>query len=638
MRRPTDKPKSLSDLRANIWEIAADYSLSEQDLIQHLLDRIGEMINCSRVCFSVPQNSSGKKGIVCVQEWLNRDVRPAVGYSVPAILKDHFKELTHTEITREKALEFIRPVFRPLIKPIVSKLIKDQDIDTVTIFPYYVHSKVEGWFTIDVCHSADFKPVITDEIQAIMDEVIHIVSLHREKKEAEEKLQQAYNQMEQKVKERTLEVQRKNRELIKKDEEILEQNRILETSLEILSHDTRNIYMGLYVMLKEMEDQELAAVLKENIDELYEMTMESAGILESKKRIQDLVEMIGSIRCTSERVTVKDFPRVELRARFTPNLFAETSSLFKNAIGNLIENGLKYSPGDEKVIIDVSIQESLIRIDVIDHGPGISDQDKLRVFDKFYRTGDSRVEGTGRGLWITKNLIEKDGGSLTVMDNPPGGSLFRVEIPMYRLTAMKKGKELLAGWFNLTEEAVQKRLDATEILLHYNEDEVVDRESALFNILLRELRSENRKKSISHIKWKMEQLMKLNPEGSSVLIVDDSVYVHYYLARYLTELGYRIAGFALNGEEGIRQYKKLNPELVTLDHTMPVKNGIETAVELIRINRRQPILFVTAAGELKVFQQELAKKVTHKQMALLTKPLTRKQLSAALHELEESSN
>lgn len=71
-------------------------------------------------------------------------------------------------------------------------------------------------------------------------------------------------------------------------------------------------------------------------------------------------------------------------------------------------------------------------VDVADNGPGIPDDDKERIFDRFYRldNGKSReMGGTGLGLSITKAAVEAHGGMVTILENPAGGALFRVIFP-----------------------------------------------------------------------------------------------------------------------------------------------------------------------------------------------------------------
>ena len=100
---------------------------------------------------------------------------------------------------------------------------------------------------------------------------------------------------------------------------------------------------------------------------------------------------------------------------------------------NLIENAAKYSQPEP--VIEVSLrrggQQELIW-EVADNGMGIPDREKRRVFTKFYRIGneDTRTtKGTGLGLFIVKELVERHGGQLELLDNQPRGTRFRIYLP-----------------------------------------------------------------------------------------------------------------------------------------------------------------------------------------------------------------
>ncbi len=91
---------------------------------------------------------------------------------------------------------------------------------------------------------------------------------------------------------------------------------------------------------------------------------------------------------------------------------------------NLIENAGKYSPAGS--VISVSLKDSGpdVLLCVADHGKGIPDQNKLRVFEKFYREEDEmtrKTKGTGLGLFIVRYLMTLQGGSIRLTDNLPSG-------------------------------------------------------------------------------------------------------------------------------------------------------------------------------------------------------------------------
>ncbi len=114
------------------------------------------------------------------------------------------------------------------------------------------------------------------------------------------------------------------------------------------------------------------------------------------------------------------------------NIFLETDEAALDAIlTNLLSNAIKYSPSYKPVEVCVKQANSHTLICVKDQGAGISDEDKKRVFEKFYRVGDEstrKTKGTGLGLFIVKNLVNHLGAKLVVRDNVPNGSIFEITI------------------------------------------------------------------------------------------------------------------------------------------------------------------------------------------------------------------
>ncbi len=91
--------------------------------------------------------------------------------------------------------------------------------------------------------------------------------------------------------------------------------------------------------------------------------------------------------------------------------------------------------------------------------------------------------------------------------------------------------------------------------------------------------------------------------GKNVLIVDDSPIIHNILRRTLEKLGYVAIGDAKNGKEAIDMYKELNPDIVFMDITMPVMDGIEAARNIRQINPDAKIIMLSAMGDDEIISQ-----------------------------------
>jgi two-component system phosphate regulon sensor histidine kinase PhoR len=117
--------------------------------------------------------------------------------------------------------------------------------------------------------------------------------------------------------------------------------------------------------------------------------------------------------------------REDLRTRLNP-------PLIEQAVGNLVDNALKYSPAGTAVEITCEAEPGALRIAVSDHGPGIASEHLPRVFERFYRVDKARsrqMGGTGLGLAIVKHIAQAHRGRVTVASEVGRGSTFTIILP-----------------------------------------------------------------------------------------------------------------------------------------------------------------------------------------------------------------
>ncbi|MDE5696334.1 MAG: response regulator [Lachnospiraceae bacterium] len=112
----------------------------------------------------------------------------------------------------------------------------------------------------------------------------------------------------------------------------------------------------------------------------------------------------------------------------------------------------------------------------------------------------------------------------------------------------------------------------------------------------------------------------------TVLVVDDSALIRKVLIKMLNENGYQVVGEATNGEEGVELYKKLRPEIVTLDITMPVMDGV-TALKLIKEhNPEAMVAMISAAGQ----KDKLMEALKEGAELFFTKPFNEQEVISSL--------
>lgn len=123
--------------------------------------------------------------------------------------------------------------------------------------------------------------------------------------------------------------------------------------------------------------------------------------------------------------------------RFITNINAQQANLtadklmLQMAMNNLLENALKYSQAEIKV--DVHQKGNSVFFTITDEGVGIADDEKNKVFNKFYRVGNEdtrRTKGTGLGLYLTQKIIKAHKGKITIRDNKPTGAIFELCLPL----------------------------------------------------------------------------------------------------------------------------------------------------------------------------------------------------------------
>ena len=109
--------------------------------------------------------------------------------------------------------------------------------------------------------------------------------------------------------------------------------------------------------------------------------------------------------------------------------------LLEQAVGNLLDNAIKYSEGDTRVVVAGAVAGDDVEIRVADEGPGIERRHLPRIFERFYRVDQARsrsLGGTGLGLAIVKHIALAHRGSVGVASTPGQGSTFTIRIPRHR--------------------------------------------------------------------------------------------------------------------------------------------------------------------------------------------------------------
>jgi two-component system sensor histidine kinase CiaH len=164
---------------------------------------------------------------------------------------------------------------------------------------------------------------------------------------------------------------------------------------------------------------------------LLSSQLESGGYQLTKQEF-DCAEMLSSaVSAFQKRYPTRSF------ALQVPGavLLNGEEFLIRLVLNNLIENAVKYTTPDMPISVSLEDQEHQAIIKVADLGAGIPDAEKQKVFEKFYRVGDESkrtTKGTGLGLYLSTKIVKDHKGSVTIENNHPVGTVFKVILPKNR--------------------------------------------------------------------------------------------------------------------------------------------------------------------------------------------------------------
>lgn len=116
-----------------------------------------------------------------------------------------------------------------------------------------------------------------------------------------------------------------------------------------------------------------------------------------------------------------------------------SAALIAQALANLLDNALKYTPPGSPVEIEITRDTGRARVSVIDHGPGLSDLNKTRLLARFARGDEARsAPGSGLGLSLAVAIVQAHDGTLVLADTPSGGLTVRFDIPLAQVDSTVK--------------------------------------------------------------------------------------------------------------------------------------------------------------------------------------------------------
>ncbi len=226
-----------------------------------------------------------------------------------------------------------------------------------------------------------------------------------------------------------------------------EMDRLKGELIATVSHDLKqplsvmNGYIELMIMQQSVSQQGLNSVhmirkamqnMRQLIDDLLDLAKIESGIkldqhpTQIEQIIQDCLEQV---KPAAQNKAITVFNNINDKL---PAIMADKSRM-RQILINLIGNGVKYTSNEGWVKIGAEIKGSMLRFSIQDNGMGISPEDQIHVFERFYRVRrpeTDNIEGTGLGLAIVKSLVEAHGGQITVESKLGEGTTFYLVLPI----------------------------------------------------------------------------------------------------------------------------------------------------------------------------------------------------------------
>lgn len=222
---------------------------------------------------------------------------------------------------------------------------------------------------------------------------------------------------------------------------------------------------------------------------------------------------------------------------------------FERVFFNLISNALKYSPDNSTITISYEIADNNMVLKVTDQGIGISREDIVNIFDRFFQVEHMHSNGSGIGLSLAKAFVELHNGSISVESELKKGSTFTIKIPVTHIaeetTDVKK---------NISRQDIESEFEIIETEKTFTEDLPL------------------------------------------LLIIDDNKDIREMVTQLLQD-DYNILT-ASNGKDGLLKARKYVPDVIVCDVMMPGIDGLEVCVNLKNeiITSHIPVLMLTACS------------------------------------------
>ncbi len=279
--------------------------------------------------------------------------------------------------------------------------------------------------------------------------VMGLVSDVTQRRAVEVELQRTNTELEERVESRTAELklaEKSVREALEAEKEL---NALKSRFVSMASHEFRtplSTIMSSVDLIARYSDGEQRDKVDRHVAKIRSKVRELTTMLNDFLSLDKLEQ--GMVRCTVSEVDVVHLCIElveELRSLTKPGQIItydhegtertifQDRQMLAHVLSNLVSNAIKYSPEGKKIRLTTRVEHGHLRIEVIDEGMGIPEEDQQHLFERFFRASNAfTVQGTGLGLNIVRKYLDLMGGTIDFTSEPGKGSTFTAQLPQQR--------------------------------------------------------------------------------------------------------------------------------------------------------------------------------------------------------------
>lgn len=358
------------------------------------------------------------------------------------------------------------------------------------------------------------------------------------------------------------------------------------TPLTIILGYIDNLKQKINTQADQKEDLQIIENNSSNLLHLVNQMLDLAKLEKGRLHINyqkaDIVAFARLITNTFHNSAQEKGIELVFKSNFDNTSIDFDSEKVRQVLSNLISNSIKFTEKG-RVSVFLSEQEKQYTISVKDTGRGISEEEQLAVFERFYQVENNSFkvsQGTGIGLALTKELVQLMNGTIQVKSAPDIGTTFTITLPITRLASEAE--------FELKATSNTNAIEVPEF-----------------------------------------EQTKVSEEAQIVLVVEDNPDMSRYIGSCLQP--YFKVLFASNGQEGLATATERTPDIIISDVMMPVLDGFQMTTKLQQqeTTNHIPIILLTS----KATQADKLEGLDSGADAYLTKPFQKQELLVRMNKL-----